>query len=245
MESFDCALAVRLAAFAELTADERRTVNELVSRTARWLAPREEIMSQGERPRAVHVIVDGWAVSTKQLIDGRRQIVNFLVPGDLCATNIYILDRADHALAALTHARVASIGAADFEAMMVASPRIARALWWNELSAASVQREWTTSLGQRNAYERIAHLLCELYMRLHAVGLTQRGGCEFPITQNDLADATGLTSVHVNRTIQQLRHDGLIELHDKRLIPNDIKRLAEAGLFHADYLHLAPSIHGG
>jgi len=229
---------LRLSAFAALTADDRTLLNEVVLKAARWLAPHEEIMSQGERPRAVHVMIDGWAVSTKQLVDGRRQIVNFLIPGDLCATNVFILKRADHALSALTHARVASIAAADFEAMMSASPRLARALWWNELSAASIQREWTTSLGQRNAYERIAHLLCELYTRLQVIGMAGRDGCEFPITQNDIAEATGLTSVHVNRTIQQLRRDGLIDLHDKRLVLHDIDRLADAGLFSPDYLHL-------
>ena len=238
MEPIDLALTLRLSAFAALTADDRKRLNEAVLRGARWYQPRQEIMSEGERPLYVHVVVEGWAVSTKQLVDGRRQIVNFLVPGDLCATNIFLLKRADHALSALTQARIASIGATEVEAMMAASPRIAQALWWNELSGASIQREWMTSLGQRNAYERIAHLLCELYTRLKVVRRVERDGCEFPITQNDLADATGLTPVHVNRTLQQLRQDGLIALHDRRLVLHDIDRLAEAGLFNAEDLHL-------
>lgn len=238
MEHIDLALTQRLSAFAMLTADDRKRLSDTVLRSARWFAPRQEILSEGERPQFVHAVIDGWAVATKQLVDGRRQIVNILLPGDLCATIIFLPKRADHAVSALTHARVAFIGATEFQAMMAASPRIAQAFWRNELSGASIQREWMTSLGQRNAYERIAHLLCELYTRLQVVNLSARGECEFPVTQNDLADATGLTPVHVNRTVQQLRQDGLISLHDKKLVLHDIDRLANAGLFNPAYLHL-------
>jgi CRP-like cAMP-binding protein len=237
MEEIELAVTLRLSAFAMLTADDRQRLRALLLRSARRFLPRQEIMCEGERPHFIHAILDGWAVSTKQLVDGRRQIVNFLLPGDLCTPNIVLLQQVDHGLAALTHARVATIGAAEIEAMMAASPRIAEALRRNELSGASIQREWLTSLGQRNAYERIAHLLCELFTRLEMVRMTSPGGCAFPVTQTDLADATGLTPVHVNRTIQQLRQDGLISLHDKRLVLHDIDRLAAAGLFNPAYLH--------
>jgi len=101
-----------------------------------------------------------------------------------------------------------------------------------------VQREWTLNLGQRSAYERLAHLLVELYLRLKAVGRAEDGRCDFPLTQNDLADATGLTSVHVNRTLQELRRDGLIELERKQLQILDLERMMDISMFNANYLHL-------
>jgi CRP-like cAMP-binding protein len=104
--------------------------------------------------------------------------------------------------------------------------------------AAAVQREWTLNLGQRSAYERLAHLLIELYLRLEAVGRAHDGRCDFPLTQNDLADATGLTAVHVNRTLQELRHDGLIELDRKQLQILDLERMVDVSMFNPRYLHL-------
>jgi CRP-like cAMP-binding protein len=117
-------------------------------------------------------------------------------------------------------------------------PRVTQALWWEALVNAAIQREWTLNLGQRTAYERIAHLLVELFCRLKSVRMTQGDSCDFPLTQNDLADAAGLTAVHVNRTLQELRRDGLIVLEHKRLTIPDLKRLAEAAMFNASYLHL-------
>jgi CRP-like cAMP-binding protein len=102
----------------------------------------------------------------------------------------------------------------------------------------AIQREWTLNLGQRTAYERIAHLFVELFLRLEVVGLTNGGSCEFPLTQNDIADATGLTAVHVNRTLQDLRRDGLVELQSRVLTIPDMKALKNAALFNENYLHL-------
>jgi CRP-like cAMP-binding protein len=121
---------------------------------------------------------------------------------------------------------------------MVESPRITQALWWHELVVAAIQREWTTNVGQRSAFERIAHLCCELFLRLRAVGQTRGDTCDFPLTQADLADATGLTSVHVNRTIQELRREGLITLHKRLLTIHDLDRLMTACMFNPNYLHL-------
>lgn len=123
-------------------------------------------------------------------------------------------------------------------ALANAEPRIARALWRQMLAGFSVQCEWTLNNGQRTALERIGHLFCELYHRLRGVGLTEGTGYAFPLTQNDLAEATGLTPVHVNRTLQEMRGAGLILLKDRTLYIPDLDALEDAVLFSPDYLHL-------
>ncbi len=114
---------------------------------------------------------------------------------------------------------------------MLDHPRLKQALFWDQLVTVSVQREWTLNVGHRTAYERIAHLLCEMIFRLRAVGLSDGKSCDFPLTQVDLADATGLTSVHVNRTLQELRREGLIELHGRKLAVPKLEALMIAGTF--------------
>jgi CRP-like cAMP-binding protein len=117
-------------------------------------------------------------------------------------------------------------------------PRVTQALFWNELVSAATQREWLLNVGQRTAYQRLAHLFVELYLRLKTVGLTHDGSCDFPLTQNDLAEATGLTPVHVNRMLQELRRDGLIQLERKQLRVADIEQLMDVSMYNPNYLHL-------
>ena len=229
---------LHLETYARLSKDERSLLATLASRTVRELDPRRDLIREGEKPRAVNLVLEGWACRYKQLPDGRRQVVSFFLPGDLCDTNIFILKEMDHSIAAITRLRYAEISPVDFEDLLAQSPRVTQALWWHELVVAAVQREWTTNVGQRTAYERLAHLFCELFIRLRAVGLTDGTSCDFPLTQIDLADATGLTSVHVNRTVQELRRDGLIELHNRRLVIPDLQGLMNACMFNPNYLHL-------
>jgi CRP-like cAMP-binding protein len=121
---------------------------------------------------------------------------------------------------------------------MAQHPRITQALWWSTLVDEATLREWVVNLGQRNAYERAAHLLCELFVRLRAVGLTNGNACELPITQSELGDTLGLTIVHTNRMLQDLRRDGLIELKGKYLTILDLSALKQVALFNPNYLHL-------
>jgi CRP-like cAMP-binding protein len=169
--------------------------------------------------------------------DGRRQIVDFAVPGDLCDLNLFILDRMDHAIGAITALSVAEISRDAFHRVVTTYPNITTALWWQELVSKSIHREWIVNLGQRSAQERIAHLFCEMFLRLESVGLTNGLFCDFPPTQTDIADATGLTPVHVNRTIQELRRVGLITLERHKLSIPDMRELQRAGCFNPDYLH--------
>jgi len=231
------ALSLRLEAFTRLSQDDKAAIAEL-SKVSRVVAPRRDVIREGENPRYIHLMVDGWACRYKTLPDGRRQIVSFFVPGDFCDLNVYILKEMDHSVGAITRLSVADISRDDMDRLTASHPRVTQALWWEELVNVAIQREWTLNIGQRTAYERIAHLLVELFMRLRSVGLTQADSCDFPLTQTDLADATGLTAVHVNRTLQELRRDGLIELEKRRLrIPN-LQKLMDVAMFNPNYLHL-------
>jgi CRP-like cAMP-binding protein len=204
----------------------------------REIGPRRDVIREGDKPRAVNIVIEGWACRYKQLPDGRRQIVHFFLPGDLCDANVFLLREMDHSIGAITSLRYAEISPPDFEDLQLRSPRITQALWWHELVNAGISREWITNVGQRTAFERIAHLFCELYHRLRIVGRTENGSCAFPLTQMDLADATGLTAVHVNRTLQELRRQGLIELQGKRLNIPDLGALERVSMFNPNYLHL-------
>ena len=232
------ALHLHLEAFARLSQQDRALIERLAQHNVREIGPRRDVIREGDKPRAVNLMLDGWACRYKSLPDGRRQIVSFFIPGDLCDSNIFILKEMDHSIGAITRLRYAEISPTDFEELMLRSPRITQALWWNELVGAAIAREWTTNVGQRSAYERLAHLFCEMYLRLKTVGLTENGSCPWPLTQTDLADATGLTSVHVNRTLQELRRQALVELHGKRLSIPDLDALMSVAMFNPNYLHL-------
>lgn len=231
-------LILRLNSYAKLSQADRALVDRVAGRTTRDVQPRRDVVREGDKPRAVHLVLEGWACRYKQLPDGRRQVVSFFIPGDLCDTNVFILREMDHSVAAVSRLRVAEIAPTDFESMIQESARIAQALWWNELVNAATSREWTTNIGQRTAYERLSHLLLEMFTRQEAVGLTRDHSCPFPLTQVDLADACGLTAVHVNRTLQELRRDKLIELHGRMLTLLDRRALTEVAMFNPNYLHL-------
>lgn len=233
----DSSVASRLEAFTKLSADDKAALSQ-VSSNIRFVEPRRDLISEGDTPRFVHLVLDGWACRYKQLPDGKRQIVSLFVPGDFCDVNVYILKYMDHSIGAITRLKVAMITAEEMNALTEQRPRMLQAMWWHELVTTAIQREWTLNIGQRSAYERLAHLLTELYIRLNTVGRAKGGRCDFPLTQNDLADATGLTAVHVNRTLQELRRDKLIELDRRQLQILDLERMMDAAMFNPNYLHL-------
>jgi CRP-like cAMP-binding protein len=230
-------VASKLEAFALLSLDDLGALTQL-TRNVRTVDSRRDLISEGDKPRYVHLVLDGWGARYKSLPDGKRQIVSIFLPGDFCDVNVYILKYMDHSIGAITRLKVAMITPDEMNTLTVGRPRITQALWWHELVTAAIQREWTLNIGQRSAYERLGHLLVELYLRLQTVGRARDGRCDFPLTQNDLADATGLTAVHVNRTLQELRGDGLIELERKQLHILDLDRLMDVSMFNPNYLHL-------
>lgn len=232
------ALIAKLERFTKLSSADRILIQKLGTDRVRHFGPHEDILREGEPPTDVNLILSGWAYRYKQLEDGRRQIIAFFLPGDLCDHNIFILREMDHSVGTITKVMVAGVSREAFEAATLKHPRITQALWWEALVTSAIQREWTVNLGQRNAAERMAHLLCELFLRLQTVELTNGNSCEFPVTQAELADATGLTSVHVNRTLQELRSAGLIELKSRTLVILDLEKLMQVAMFNTNYLHL-------
>ena len=227
----------RLEEYTPLTDADRSELAKLTAQSTHTIPPRHDLLREGDSPRSLYLILEGWACHYRTLEDGRRQTVDFAIPGDLCDLNLFILDRMDHSIGAITRLKVAEIGREVFHRVVTSFPNITTALWWQELVSKSIHREWILNVGQRTAQERIAHLLCEMFLRLESVGLTDGFTCEFPATQQDIADATGLTSVHVNRSIQQLRLRGLIILQRQKLTIPDMLALQRAGMFNPEYLH--------
>ncbi len=205
---------------------------------ARKHAHGTDLIAEGDKPKAVFLILKGWAYRYKHLEDGRRQILAYLIPGDLCDIQIFLFEKMDHSIGLLSNAVVVKIPAAEILDLMDRFPRIERALMWGTLVDEATLREWLLNVGQRFALQRLAHLFCELCVRLSVVGLVDdEESFTLPLTQAELADTTGMTTVHVNRTLQRLRKDELISTSQGRLKILDFARLAEIAGFSETYLH--------
>ena len=210
---------------------------EAMTATPYWAVADQDLFRQGDRPPDCKLILQGLVCRYKVLDDGRRQIVSFHVPGDIVDLNSLLLGALDHSISTLTAVRLVSIKHATLLDWMRQHSDFGRLLWLDTLIDASIFREWVVNVGRRTARERIAHLLCELVVRLRAAGLAQDRAFDLRITQAELADATGLSPVHVNRTVQELRRDGLIEMNNKTLITLDWEALKQTAGFDPAYLH--------
>jgi CRP-like cAMP-binding protein len=227
----------KLANFTPLSAEESNAVNECCT-DVREFGAREDIISQGDRTGGVKLLLEGFACRYKMLEDGRRQIVSYFVPGDLCDLRVFILKRMDHSIGAIVASKVATISPENVLKLTSTYPTLTRALWWSTLVEEAILREWIVNVGQRNALERMAHLFCELLYRFRAVDLNQGNSCALPLTQVEMAETLGLSSVHVNRTLQELRRQKLITLEGGTLTVPDLTALKEVSFFNSDYLHL-------
>lgn len=226
-----------LSRYMPLDAEDREALSVLDTLPVSVKDARTDIAREGENPTVIRLLISGWACRYKDLPDGRRQIVGFFLPGDFCDLNVYILSQLDHSIGALTQVRYFEIPPVRFQEIVDMRPRLLRALLWHEMVSSGIQREWLLSIGQRSPLERLAHLFVELYERLRAVGLTNGPSFEFPITQHHLAEANGLSLVHVNRTLQEMRRGGLIELAERQLRIMDIDHLKKIAMFNSNYLH--------
>ena len=226
----------KLDRWEHLSDDDQATLAAISGRIEP-VARHKQLIEEGDDPRIVFLLIEGWAIRYKILPDGKRQIVAILLPGDLCDIHVFILDRMDHGIAMLTAGKIVRIPKDTMLAVVDQNPAIARALWWTTLVDEAVLREWLVNVGGRNAYARVAHLLCELYVRMGNVGLVTDGRMSLPLTQADLGQALGLTPVHVNRMLSQLRGKGLVTFRAFQLRILDLNGLIAAAGFDPGYLH--------
>lgn len=227
----------KLSSFHQLSQDDERAL-AAASSDVRFVPAHQLLVRDGETPGCAHAVLQGFACRFKLLPDGRRQILDFLVPGDLCDGHALFLAAMDHNVGTLSPCRIAYIPHRDLIRLTDTHPAVARSLWWSTLAQESVAREWIANVGARPADQRLAHLLCELCQRLRVVGLVRNDSYELPITQLDLADALGLSVVHTNRMLQRLRGRRLIALAGGLLTIRDLVALEAYCAFDARYLHL-------
>lgn len=185
-----------------------------------------------------HLLVQGLVARYKDLADGQRQIMEVHVPGDFVDLHGFLLKRLEHNVGALTPVRIAVVPHDRLRRITEDHPHLARMLWFSTLMDASIHREHILSVGRRSALSRIAHLLCELYLRLEVVDLAAAWRFPLPLIQADLADVTGLTSVHVNRMLKSLRDEGLLTFRGGEVTIHDWRRLQQVAEFSPDYLYL-------
>lgn len=231
----------KLEGFAPLSVADRAML-ERISANPRTVAPQTDLVREGDKPDGVFLILDGIACRQKMRATGVRQILAYLLPGDACDIDVAMLETMDHTLTTLSACKVVRIAPETVAALMRHHPQIARALRITTLVDEATLREWLVNVGCRSALERVAHLFCELLVRLRAVGFGTEDSYDLPITQTDLADTTGLSSVHMNRTLQELRRQGLIELRSGRLKIVNLPHLKALAEFKANYLHLGDRV---
>ncbi len=229
---------MKMEQFTAFSDMERRRLDELVSRERVDYAPKQDIIADQEHSSNCHVVLSGLACRYKLLPDGRRQIMAFLIPGDLCDAEIFVLKVMDHGVAAITPTIAALVPGDDMRALLRETSSLGEALWWGTMTDLGVLRERIIDEGRRNAYVRTAHLLYEMLVRFRMVELTDGDSYAFAITQTDLADATGLTPVHANRTLRKLRTAGLVDFADGMVTVMDSPGLKRAAQFNGEYLHL-------
>lgn len=233
----------KLELHSTLEEDDRAAILAL-PHTMRTVDASTYIVREGDLPNQCSVLVSGFAYRQKVTDEGARQIVAIHMPGEPLDFQNLFLDVSDHSVQALTRAELVAVKRADLQKLVRARPAIAHAVMVLILVEASIFREWVLNVGRRNARARLAHLLCEFGIRLDALGLTEQYGYELPMTQEQLGDTLGLTSVHVNRTLKLLEDDGLIVRNKRNVGFPDWQRLRQEGDFNQRYLHLEPQKTG-
>lgn len=227
----------KLESIFTLTDDERQALESLPMQIVAIKAD-QDIVREGDAPSRSCLLLSGFACTYKVTGQGKRQIVSFNIPGDIPDLQSLHLRVLDNGISTISPCRVGFITHEVLRDICDRYPRLASAFWRETLIDAAIFREWVMNVGRREAYTRMAHVLCELLTRLRAVGLAKDHSCELPITQSEFADAMGVTTVHVNRVLQQMRAEGLIELKGDRLNIPDWEKLRKVGEFDPTYLHL-------
>lgn len=226
----------KLARFATLDDGDVAALTRSTA-NARWVPARRDLIREGDRPGAVFVILEGWACRYKILPSGTRQVLAHLMPGDSCDLHIGLLAEMDHSIQTVTRVSVATVERVQMDTIMERHPGIAKAMYIGQLIDEGIMRAWITSMGRRASVERVAHLMCELYLRARNIGLTDETTLEVPLSQSLLADSLGMTAVHLNRVLKKLRLDGAMTLKRGSLTITDPAKLAQIAGFDENYLH--------
>ncbi|MDQ3245560.1 MAG: Crp/Fnr family transcriptional regulator [Pseudomonadota bacterium] len=231
-------LVAKLHRLVPLNSGDAAALHSLAQNPRPFVAE-QVLISEGVPLDQLPLIERGLAYCFKALPGGRRQILGYLIPGDLCGLDFAGPESPDYSVALMSDSMVASVSIEELSALRSSRPSINRAFLAAALVDRAILREWLLNVGQRNAFERLSHFFCELSVRLRAIGLVNDDGSfDLPLNQVALADTTGLTTVHINRTLQRLRNDGLIVLRKRRLTIPDPTRLAELAGFDGEYLNI-------
>jgi CRP-like cAMP-binding protein len=237
------ALKRKLGAVVRLTKTEHACLDAMQAKVRRVPAG-TEIVRDGEPYAHAYIVNDGWAIRFKSLSDGRRQILNFALPGDVIGLFSALFEVADHSVAALTDIEIHPVEPTKLVTMFGTCPRLGAAVAWAAGREESILAEQVVRIGRRSAYERMAHIVIELLHRLRLVGVVDHHSFELPLTQEILADTLGLSVVHVNRTLRRLRDDGLLRMKGDRVAIEDLDRLSQIAEFSPHYLAAAPLPRG-
>ncbi|MDV3457158.1 Crp/Fnr family transcriptional regulator [Sphingomonas sp. HF-S4] len=220
-----------------ISAEEEAALAAAAGDVVRYAAD-QTFVTAGQELGNSTLLLEGLICRYKDLSDGQRQITALHVPGDFPDLHSFTLKYLDHNIMALTPCTVVQFPHARLQSITEQHPHLTRMLWFMTNLDAAIHREWEVSLGRRSALERTAHLLCELHVRLSVVGLASDREYALPITQTDLAECLGLTSVHVNRVLKDLRERGLVEFRGGKVVIGDLAELRRAGEFDPAYLYL-------
>lgn len=226
----------KLSGLAKLTASDVEALERITSKPRHYVA-RHDLIREGDEPGPMFVVLEGWACRYKVLPSGTRQIMAFLMPGDACDLNVKLLAEMDHNIQVLTNAEVATVTRAEMQALMDAHPNIASAMYSAQLVDEGIMRAWIVSMGRRSSVERVAHLMCELYLRARNIGLTDGDEFALPLSQLVLADALGMTAVHINRVLKELRLQGAMALQRGSVTILNPTKLVQIAGFDENYLH--------
>lgn len=226
----------KLSKFAILAEKDMEALVEATSHP-RKIAARHDLIREGDRPGPVFVVLEGWACRYKILPSGTRQILAFLMPGDSCDLHVGLLEQMDHSIQSIGPAVVATIERPEIDRIMDGHPNVAKAMYLAQLIDEGTLRAWITSMGRRTSIERVAHLICELYLRARNIGLINGQQLILPISQIMLADALGMTPVHSNRILKELKASGAMSLSRGSLLMSDPEKLVQIAGFDENYLH--------
>ncbi len=239
----DSPFARKLGAFVALSEGELTALSDLYRRRRKFSAGLD-LFSQGQADQAAYILAEGWVCSYKLLPGGSRQVIDFRIPGDFLGLRSVLLRTADHNIEPITRVEASEVMASDLLSVFSQMPRLATAVLWAASRDEAMVVEHLVSLGRRNALERTAHFFLELAARLKLVGLGTKNGYACPLSQYMLADALGLSAVHINRVLRQLRDDGLMTFQHRQVTFHDFDRLARIAEFDSAYLdHAGPLLH--